>query len=141
MTVRLFVYGTLKEGFPNFHLNIGRRVPGDFVTRQPYELYVVRLPHEDRAPWLVDAGGTGHRIRGQVFEIDAEALAEVDRFEEVGLPCGYERVNVALDGPEGPTQAYAYLKQAQQLADCLKLEGPFEDYTLELAAGYWIRAA
>ena len=42
----LFVYGSLKEGFPNFHVNQGRRVPGEFRTVRPHPLYLVggRLP-------------------------------------------------------------------------------------------------
>ena len=28
----VFVYGTLKQGFANFHVNGGQRVPGRFVT-------------------------------------------------------------------------------------------------------------
>jgi gamma-glutamylaminecyclotransferase len=53
MSVLLFVYGTLKEGFPNHHLNVGRRLPGEFRTRKPFQLFVVQLPNEERAPWLV----------------------------------------------------------------------------------------
>ncbi len=55
--IRLFVYGTLKQGFPNHGINTGRRVPGRFRTRKAHPLLVVRLPHEDRAPWLLDQPG------------------------------------------------------------------------------------
>ncbi len=38
---RVFVYGTLKEGFRNFHVNRGTRLPGEFVTEQAFPLYVI----------------------------------------------------------------------------------------------------
>lgn len=159
-TTFIFVYGTLKEGFPNFHMNVGRRVPGMFRTRQPLPLYVVRLPFEDRAPWLLNSPGQGHQVVGQVFEVDSANLADMDVFEETHLPNGYVRVPMALealhardemggveemegsDGLQGGestvVHAHAYLKRPAELPDCLAAEGPFAEYTLALATGYWI---
>lgn len=141
MPISLFVYGTLKEGFPNHVLNQGQRIAGTFRTRQPFPLYVVQLPHEDRAPWLVHLPGEGHQVMGQVFEVDEAVLPAMDAFEEVGLPTGYMRVQIELDaGPEHtnttPLHAHAYMKPADQLPACLEREGPFAEYTLALAAGY-----
>lgn len=139
MKVRLFVYGTLKEGFPNHHFNTGRRLAGVFQTREAYPLLVVRLPNEDRAPWLVNLPGQGWPVRGQVFEVDASALPALDRLEELGQPTGYVRVPIelqALGGDAAPCQAQAYLKPADHLCQCLEREGPFPEYTLELARGY-----
>jgi len=135
----LFVYGTLKEGFPNHHLNIGRRVPGLFQTRAARPLLVVRLRQEDRAPWLLDAPGQGFPVRGQVFEIQPEDLVAIDAFEEVGRPTGYVRVELELASAQGEAvTAFAYVKPPDQLGNCLQVEGPFEEYTAELARGYWI---
>ena len=142
--VRLFVYGTLKDGFPNCHFNTGRRLPGTYRTRLAYPLLVVRLPHEDRAPWLVDQPGEGFQVLGQVFEVDALALPAIDRLEEVGLPTGYARVEIELEAVSGPTlpfAAFVYLKPQHHLPQCLSQEGPFEEYTLQLARGYWLGAA
>ncbi|MDP4299341.1 gamma-glutamylcyclotransferase family protein [Leptothrix discophora] len=141
MPVFLFVYGTLKDGFPNRHLNTGRRVGGRYRTVRPWPLHVVQLPHEDRAPWLLDAPGTGLQVRGEVFEVDETDLQAMDRFEEVGLPTGYVRVAIELEAIDaGPSrlQAHAYLKPPEQLRDCLAVEGPFDEYTLGLAQGYWL---
>ncbi|MBQ0929402.1 gamma-glutamylcyclotransferase [Ideonella sp. 4Y16] len=136
----LFVYGTLKQGFPNHHLNTGRRVPGEYRTVQPLPLYVVRLPQEERAPWLMHLPGQGHCVSGQLFEVPDDALPSIDAFEEVGLPDGYERVALTVvslsDGQ--PLQAFAYLKPEHQMHRCLAVEGPFPEYTLALAEGYWI---
>ena len=139
MSALIFVYGTLKQGFPNFHLNPGRRVPGDFQTVDALPLYVVQLPHEDRAPWLVLAPGEGHLVRGQVFEVDDDTLLAMDRFEEVGLPTGYMRGEVCLEALQEPGQvlrAQAYLKPLAQMRHCLAVEGPFAEYTLDLCQGY-----
>ena len=141
MPIRLFVYGTLKHGFPNHHLNAGRRVPGTFVTRQAFPMYVVKLPAEDRAPWLVDLPGQGHRVHGEVYEVDEAALPAIDRLEEVGQPTGYLREAITLEAAHDASQqlqAYAYLKPAHELARCLACEGPFAEYTLQLAQGYYL---
>ena len=144
MPVRVFVYGTMKEGFPNFHRNPGRRVAGCFRTRLAYPFYVVRLPNEDRAPWLMDQPGQGHRVTGQVFEVDAVTLKAMDVFEEVGLPTGYLRVHIDLERVDAAgadaaaLRAQAYVKPPQQLPACLAVEGPFAEYTPELAQGYRI---
>ena len=135
----VFVYGTLKEGFPNHGRNNGRRLGGHYRTRLPFPLYVVRLANEDRAPWLVCKPGAGSRVIGQVFEVDSAGLVRMDAFEEVGLATGYVRGRIeleAVDGMKPPVHAHVYMKQQHQLADCLAREGPYEEYTHALAVGY-----
>lgn len=135
----IFVYGTLKEGFPNFALNPGRRMPGTFRTRQPFPLYVVQLPAEDRAPWLVNQPGQGVQVSGQIFEVDDATLQSMDCFEEVGVPTGYARLALELESADQPgdvLRAHAYMKAPHQLVECLRIEGPFADYTAALALGY-----
>ena len=70
----IFVYGTLKEGFCNFHVNQGRRVDGDYVTVQAHALYIVG---PRRLPWLVPQPGQGGPVVGQLFEVDDITLAEL----------------------------------------------------------------
>jgi gamma-glutamylaminecyclotransferase len=139
MKFLVFVYGTLKEGFPNFHFNPGRRVPGIYRTRQSLPFYVVQLHDEDRAPWLVNQPGQGVQVAGQVFEVDAATLQAMDVFEEVGLPTGYVRVAVeleAVDDEGSVLHAHVYMKEEHQMVECLAVEGPFAEYTAELAVGY-----
>jgi gamma-glutamylaminecyclotransferase len=141
MPTLVFAYGTLKQGFPNFARNAGRQVGGVWRTRQPYPLYVVQLSNEDRAPWLVDSPGAGHPVLGEVFEVDDAQLAALDAFEEVGLPTGYVRAQIAVesvDVPRDVLQVQAWLKPADQLTAQHRVEGPFAEYTAALAAGYWI---
>jgi gamma-glutamylaminecyclotransferase len=135
----VFVYGTLKEGFPNFALNPGRRVPGTYRTRQPFPFYVVQLSVEDRAPWLMNSPGQGVQVSGQVFEVDDATLLAMDVFEEVGMPTGYVRVELeleAVDQAGALLSAHVYMKEEHQMVECLTIEGPFAEYTAQLAAGY-----
>lgn len=137
----VFVYGTLKEGFPNFHRNPGQRIPGTYRTRHPFPFYVVQLPIEGRAPWLMNSPGKGVQVTGQVFEVDAATLQAMDVFEEVGLPTGYVRVELQLEplDPDGTVlHAHAYMKLEHQLVECMAIEGPYEEYTAEHAVGYWL---
>jgi gamma-glutamylaminecyclotransferase len=143
MAALLFVYGTLKDGFPNHALNQGRRIPGDYRTKKAFPLYVVRLPNEVRAPWLVDLPGEGHQVVGQVFQVEPSALQAMDAFEEVGRSTGYVRVEIELVPVSvGGTElsAFSYLKPEDQLSMCLATEGPFSEYTHELAVGYQFTA-
>jgi gamma-glutamylaminecyclotransferase len=59
----LFVYGTLKEGFCNFRLNEGRRILGDFVTVEFFQLYVLGPLS---LPWMVEANGQSFQVKGQL---------------------------------------------------------------------------
>jgi gamma-glutamylaminecyclotransferase len=144
MPALVFVYGTLKEDFPNFSLNSGRRIGGTFRTRLTFPLYVVRLPNEERAPWLVNEPGHGRHVSGQVFEVEPNNLAALDSFEGVDRPDGYVRVEIELEATGGPhtlVRAFAYMKQEHELTRCLSKQGPFEEYTHALAVGYRLTAA
>nr|WP_186329791.1 gamma-glutamylcyclotransferase family protein [Variovorax boronicumulans] len=141
MDTLVFVYGTLKQGFPNFFRNSGRRIGGAYRTQRPYPLYVVQLPNEDRAPWLVDLPGQGQQVAGEVYAVDAALLAAMDAFEEVGLPGGYVRAEIAVQALEAPhtvLHVQAYLKPPAQLVPGQPREGPFAAYTEALAVGYRI---
>lgn len=141
MDTLVFVYGTLKQGFPNFFRNSGRRIGGTYRTQRPYPLYVVQLPNEDRAPWLVDLPGQGQQVAGEVYTVDTALLAAMDTFEEVGLPGGYVRAQIAVQALEAPhtvLHVQAYLKPPAQLVPGQPREGPFAAYTEALAVGYRI---
>ena len=76
----VFVFGTLKEGFPNFATNRGVRVGGTCKTREPYPLFLVG----DRcSPWLMDEPGAGLHVEGEIFRVDESTLQAMDRLERV----------------------------------------------------------
>ncbi len=130
---RLFVYGSLKEGFPNFHVNRGQRVAGTFSTVKPQELWLV----QGQLPALLPYSGAGHRVRGQVFEVTAAELAVMDELERVGQPGGYRRdsIDVVLDDDAAavPFTAQVYLQTPALLAAPGEHVGPIEEYTHEHA--------
>lgn len=133
----VFVFGTLKEGFPNFHVNQGVRVPGTFQTTERYPLYLVGKRH---SPWLIHQPGHGEYVRGQVFEVDPAGLAAMDTLERITAPDGYRRVTVEVSPVDMPGSAsrpaFAYLKQAQHFDPAEARMGPLAEFTLAHATRY-----
>ena len=128
----LFVYGSLKQGFPNAHVNTGRRVGGDFRTLQRLPFYLVGAGH---LPCLVLQPGHGLQVRGQVFEVSAADLAAMDRLERVGEPQGYSRVRIDVQQVDDGhvLEADVYVQQASRLDPSNALIGPLDEYTLDHA--------
>ncbi len=142
MPTHVFVFGTLKEGFPNFAANSGVRVPGVFQTRERLPLYLVGERH---SPWLLELPGVGYLVRGQVFEVDNVALKAMDVLERTDAPDGYRRMEIGVEradhGAMQTLAAYAYLKDVSSLTADLHRIGPLAEYTLEHAALYRRRNA
>lgn len=141
MTDLVFVFGTLKEGFPNFATNRGSRVPGTFTTRERFPFYLVG---ERFSPWLVNSPGQGERVLGQVFKVNQVTLEAMDRLERITEPDGYRRVVIEVASIEPiasrTINAFAYLKQARHFTQSEVRFGPFPEYTLEHAVFYRPRA-
>lgn len=141
MSIDVFVFGTLKEGFPNFGTNKGARVPGDFVTVQRYPLCLVGERH---SPWLINTPGEGKHVIGQVFRVAPRLLAEIDALERVGEADGYERIQIQVRRLGGEQAAelsvHAYLKDARHLKEAPIMAGPLSEYKPEHAALYRKRA-
>jgi gamma-glutamylaminecyclotransferase len=136
VSVLVFVFGTLKEGFPNHHINGGRRLAGTFSTAVPYPLYLVG---ERRSPWMLDDPMHGSQVRGQVFEVDEAALRQMDVLERVDQPDGYrrKRIGVLCDEDATPLDVFVYLKDAVHfLAHSEDAIGPLSEYTAAHAALY-----
>jgi gamma-glutamylaminecyclotransferase len=133
----VFVFGTLKQGFCNFHINQGRRVGGGFVTVERYALYIMG---EDNLPWLVAPAtpGEGHPVAGQLFEVDDATLSDMDRLERVDQPLWYQRVAIGVRPVEGGAArtAWVYLGNRERMAHETVHVGPVPEYTKELAAAY-----
>lgn len=134
----VFVYGTLKEGYPNFHVNRGRRLPGQYETVQAHPLHVVG---ERWVPWMMLQPGEGLTVVGELYQVDETGLADLDLLEGVGRPQGYQRLPIAVrprgdDGLEEVVQAQAYLKRPEQLQGQTVQAGPLHDYTHDLALRY-----
>lgn len=98
MTTTIFVYGSLKRGEPNHRLLARARFVGLGRTAPRFSLF-------DLGPYpAMTAEGTTS-VEGELFEVDAETLARVDRLE--GHPTLYERTTIALQGG-ALVEAYVY---------------------------------
>ncbi|HEY1051863.1 MAG TPA: gamma-glutamylcyclotransferase family protein [Prosthecobacter sp.] len=115
----LFIYGTLKRGGVNHHYMQGQRFLGEAASAPLYRLHDL-----GGYPGMVTAGPhqQGLSIRGEVWEVDAPALAQLDILED--LEGGeYTRETVPLLPPwdEAPVQGYRYLwpvSHARDAGDC-----------------------
>lgn len=130
----IFVYGTLKQGHCNEHVNQAVRVPGRFRTVEPHPLYIIGAQH---LPWLLPRPGQGLPVVGELYEADEAALARMDVLEQVDEPGWYERRRVEVrpaGDPDGATRpAWVYFGTEAGFARHPVRHGPIEDYTPEIA--------
>jgi len=135
MMHEIFVYGTLREGYPNHHHNVGTRSSGIFRTVEKFPLV---LNGQRNSPCLIDAPGSGFRVRGEVYRVDDEGLALMDRLERIEAAEGYQRrqIQITSDVQSAPGEVFvfAYLKTAASVHDIR--QGPLQEYTLEHASLY-----
>jgi len=131
----VFVFGTLKEGFPNSSANKGSRVSGEFLTKNQYPLYLVG---ERYSPWLVFSKGEGFQIRGQVFMVDEATLSGMDRLERIHQADGYRRVQLLVfsESTNEEMQVFVYVKPPEQLEGMLVQLGPIAEYELKHSSLY-----
>ncbi len=146
MSHRVFVYGTLKQGFPNAHVMKGRRVSGRFVTVERLALF---LMGEGHVPWLLgagEAGVPGEHVEGELYEVAAEDMQALDTLEDIGQPLGYVRAPITVRrlGPAGEAhtadtgpvvqaevfQAEVYMQRLAHLNGQRLHTGPLSVYTL-----------
>lgn len=131
----VFVYGTLKLGFPNSHLNGGVQLEGEWHSRSAYPLYLVG----DRfSPWLIDEPGSGCLVTGEIFRVTDIQLSAMDRLERVSCTDGYHRQTIEVIEEQGELshQAYAYFKTSDQLAQEAIRDGPLQAYERQHALRY-----
>ncbi|NVJ27632.1 gamma-glutamylcyclotransferase [Myxococcus sp. AM011] len=100
VSTRVFVYGTLLSGEPNHRLLRGARLIGPARTQPRFSLY-------DYGPFPALASRGKHAVAGELYEVDADMLAALDRLE--GHPRFYQRTSIALDGA-GRVEAYLFPK-------------------------------
>ncbi len=132
----VFVYGTLKEGFANFGVNRGQRVPGRFVTELALPMFIVGA---QQVPWLVNRPGEGEPVRGELYRVDAAVLADMDRLEQIDEEGWYRREAIrvrALDAHgaagTGPLiEAFVYFGDPARVARDTVHAGPLAEFLPE----------
>ncbi len=134
---QVFVYGTLKQGFRNFHINHGQRLSGEYLTVQPHALLIVG---EYWLPWLLQeergqpGHAEGHRVVGQIYTVDDSGLAEMDKLEQIDEASWYQRQRIAVRDRHNEEaevlQPWVYYGSREGLiAGGMRL-GPVAEYTL-----------
>lgn len=111
----LFVYGTLKRGFANHALMQGGTFVGEGTTRLSYPL-VVQGPRF--SPVIIPEPGHGHRIMGEIWQVDDAHLAQLDMLESVYLPTGYirDKIEVLKKDGEPIADVWVYFKPRDRIA-------------------------
>lgn len=96
--VRVLVYGTLMSGGRNAGLMAGARLVDGAALTADAEWTMAQF-NSSSSPGKQTPGvraGGAHRIAGEVWEVDGEGLARLDRLEQNGVR--YRRQVVALAG-------------------------------------------
>lgn len=137
----LFVYGTLKSGYGNNAYLQGQKLLGKAETRSPKIMVTEGIPFVYNYSHCYIAGGAGDRalvqgepIIGELWQVDDEALARIDRLE--GHPRWYqreqERVLLHLETERiqrWSTMAWIYYMPARQLHEGVPIFGGAQKIT------------
>ena len=128
---QVFVYGTLKRGYPNAHIGMPcATFLGDYRTAERYPLVIGGRWF---VPNLLNEPGNGCQVTGEVFAVDNAVLTELDRLESVHLADGYRRVEIAVEPADAASpplgNVWTYLRERQHI-DGIH-EGPLETYPLD----------
>ncbi|MBB4185562.1 gamma-glutamylaminecyclotransferase [Sinorhizobium terangae] len=63
------------------------------------------------APMMLDEPGEGHRVRGELYEVDPDMLARIDRLEAVGRTGNFRKQIRIMPERFGPScDAFTYFK-------------------------------
>ena len=114
MTHIIFVYGTLKRGFPNHALMSGAMFLGEARTVEAYPMVV---QGQSFSPVIMPEPGAGHRILGELWQVDDAQLVRLDDLESTHLPTGYirERIEVEALAGGGVFTAWVYFKPRDRI--------------------------
>ncbi len=113
MSVLLFVYGTLKRGCQNHAQMAGQTYLAEARTLPGFRLFDVG-GYPGLVLWPDDLNG----VEGELWEVDASALARLDAFE--GVDAGlYVRRPLPLQAPHAGlvVQGYVYPSPVAGLRD------------------------
>ena len=132
----VFVYGTLKKGFPNHDRHMASaRLLGTYRTRNRYRLI---LNGERLSPCMIAGKNAGYRVIGEVYEVDRTGLSRMDRLERINCADGYRRYRIMVDRFGGPhsdaLEAFVYLKDPHIIDD--PRSAALKEYTSDLAQRY-----
>lgn len=83
------------------------------------------------SPYLIDEPGNGHRVFGEVFQVDQEGLDLLDRIEGLHHSEGFRRIALTVEnGKGGVLDAWTYVK-ARDAIDGIHSR-PMEEYNVDV---------
>lgn len=106
----LFIYGTLKRGFPNFTPFMDKALYiKDATTKLSFPLVIGGKYY---SPCLIDEPGIGHHVSGELFDVAGDDLKKLDQLEATHLPNGYRRISIDVfeAGSIEPRKVWTYAK-------------------------------
>ena len=104
----LFVYGTLKKGFPLHRAMLGARYLGPHQTADCHPMFVAGPRF---APMMLNEPGEGRHVRGELYQIDSQELASLDKIESIGKPGNFRVVLKLMPiGGGASVDAWVYMK-------------------------------
>lgn len=92
---KVFVYGSLKQGFGNHRLLEGSKYLGEAVTKPEFTMY-------DLGAFPAITRGGSSEIHGEVYEVDDNVFQRLDALE--GYPNFYDRMQI--ETPYGEAWVY-----------------------------------
>lgn len=124
----LFVYGTLKRGYPNYYRFDNKLTfVREAVTVDSYPLYIAG---KWNSPVLIPTKGKGHKVHGELFIVADDGLRMLDDFEGVDRNKGYYRDTIAVSAVSSDSSdsvmAYVYFKRFADLEG--HISGPIENF-------------
>ena len=114
---QVFVYGTLKCGFP-----IDITILGEVFFKGYYravEAYPLVIGGRWFSPYLIAEPGQGLRVRGEVYEVDETCLAMLDCLEGTQVINGYHRIRLKVTEENvvgyRSLKAWTYVKERKSI--------------------------
>ncbi len=114
--VNLFIYGTLKKGYPNHDKFMqDEKYLGIYRTREPYPLVIANSWY---APVMLCEVGIGKHVIGELYCVDERKLEILDRLELTHKKIGYQRglIDIQSVDDESLVSAYVYLKDRKNVS-------------------------
>lgn len=124
-THKVFVYGTLKRGFPNYHYMAGATFLAEATTVDAYPLVVGGTYF---TPYLIPEKGIGNNVNGELWDVPEAMMPALDELEATHLPNGYRRTLIPVMPARGgePVKAWTYFRERRHIT--LIHTGDLDDY-------------
>lgn len=110
----IFVYGTLKRGFPLFEKGLQQATfRGTARTVLPYPMMIAKNFY---GPVMLDQPGEGLQVLGELFEVEEDRMPVLDKLESVGAPGSFRStLQVKPIGGGLAQQAVGFMKDESWL--------------------------